>query len=139
MTKKILVLVLVVVVIFLTAGMGLLILTLNNYRPIQKAAVISEKSSQALENGRQTKADKLKELEVSYNKDFPDVVTGIINIISDQKTTIKNESGVEYLISPPRAKSFFSGSGIKNGNKVEVRGKFMGENIITLASIVNKK
>ena len=74
----------------------------------------------------------------NYNVQFPDVVDGIINIVSDKKTTIKTKDNVQYLISPSRPKSFFSDSGIKNGANVEIRGKILTNNTLTLGSVINK-
>jgi len=85
------------------------------------------------------RAHQMAETEADYNKQFPDVITGVINIVSDKKTTIKLENGVEYLISPARPKLFFKDSGINNGVNVKARGKIMDNNLFSLGSVINSK
>lgn len=90
-------------------------------------------------NNQEIKKQQAEEMQNAYNEQFPDVITGVINIISDTKTTIKTEKGVEYLISPFRPKSFFKDSGIENGNSIEARGKIIDNNLFSLGSIIISK
>lgn len=74
-----------------------------------------------------------------YNSQFPDVLRGTINIVSDVKTTLTTQDKKVYLISPARAMSFYGDSGIKNNDFVEIRGKLLPNGQLTLGLITKAK
>lgn len=74
-----------------------------------------------------------------YNSQFPDVLQGTINIVSDIKTTLTTQDKKVYLISPTRAVSFYGDSGIKNNDFVEIRGKLLPDGQLTLGLITKAK
>ena len=77
-----------------------------------------------------------KEAANNYNKLFPDVVDGIISIVSKDKTTVTTKDGKRYLIFPARPVSFYKDSGIDNNSSVEIRGKILENDKLSLGSIV---
>lgn len=129
MNQKILIsIVLIVLTVVFLAGLGFFMYKFY----------VPKNSETVKKTDEQIKLEIQKKVETDYNAQFPDVIGGVINIVSDQKTTIKTEKGIEYLISPARPKSFFSDSHIVNNSSVQVRGKISGTNI-DLGSIVSTK
>lgn len=86
-------------------------------------------------NDAQIKQQQADQTKNDYNQKFPDVITGIVNIVSDSETIIKTEKG-DYLIFPARPMSFYSDSGIKNNSQVRVQGRMADGNKISLGNIV---
>ncbi|MBU2540233.1 hypothetical protein KJ786_03670 [Patescibacteria group bacterium] len=102
--------------------------------------------SGTLENLRETKIkdektvkEQQEKAEMTYNEQFPDLLKGTISIISDEKTIIKTEDGKKYQIWPSRPMSFYRDSGIKNNGLVEIRGKILENNQISLGYVVPAK
>jgi len=106
---------------------------LNNNKQNNHVAPTTDISEQELRDLQ------MVEIKTDYDKKFPDLITGVINIVSDKKTTIKLKNGVEYLISPARPKSFFRDSGINNGDNVKAKGKIMDGNNFSLGSVIISK
>jgi hypothetical protein len=117
--------------VFLLGGFIYYFLKIESDKKVQALMIIESNNIKI----KKQQADKTK---TDYNNQFPDIIFGEINIVSDTETTIKLETGVEYLISPARPESFFRDSGIKNGDSIEARGKRINENLFSLGSIINK-
>ncbi len=82
------------------------------------------------------KKEQQEEMIKAYNEQFPDLVEGIISIVSNEKTTIETKDKKKYLIWPVRPVSFYKDSGIKDGEMVEIRGKILENGRISLGSVV---
>jgi hypothetical protein len=58
-------------------------------------------------NDQELKIQQQGEMLADCNKQFPDLIDMVIDIVSDEKNTIRSKSGVEYLLSPARPEFFF--------------------------------
>jgi len=65
---------------------------------------------------------------------YPDILTGTISF-SNNKITVKTESGEEYLLWLPRPQSFYESRNIQDGQEVEIRGKILDGQRIYLKTI----
>jgi len=60
-------------------------------------------------------------------KDYPKTIIGVINFLdtkSDYKSTLKTDDGKVYTLYPPQPKIIYESFGAKDGQRVEVWGRF---------------
>lgn len=131
--KIILVIIAVVLVIALIAG----ILYYQGLRI--KISFEAPKSSEKPEEQLTAERD-MEEMEEAYKLQFPDTIEGIINIVSEEETTVMTiKDGRKYLVSPARSLDFYRDSGIKDNDLVRVQCKILEDNKLTLGSVVPVK
>jgi hypothetical protein len=101
-----------------------------NKNKLSSVAPVTNKTPEAIQK------KQIAEAQAAYNKEFPDLITGVINIVSDKKTTIKADNGTVYLVSPAMPMLFFKNSMVKDGGAVKTRGKILENNNFTIGSII---
>ena len=75
-----------------------------------------------------------KEAERLLRERYPDILIGTISF-SDNRVTIETEDEKEYLLWLPRPKSYYENKNIKDGQRIEIRGKFLDEQRIYVKTI----
>lgn len=65
---------------------------------------------------------------------YPDVISGIISF-SEDKIVLKTNKNKEYRLWPPAGKDYYEKKGLKDGQKIEVRGKILEGGRFYVASI----
>jgi hypothetical protein len=131
MNRRNIFIILVVIILALTISVVFfvfIVLSGSEKKPVETVGQMEEEDRVALQ-----------EANNSYNQQFPDVVGGIINIVSDSETAITAKEGKIYLISPARPVSFYKNSGIGNNTPVEIRGKILDNNRLSIGSIIPAK
>lgn len=131
MSKKDLIISVIIVLIFII-GVGIGVYYFVSYsNPVISPVVVSKED---IEKKAQEDILKRKQAELEQlKKDFPDAIQGIIKFSGDKpedKTTVKTDNGVEWTLWPDRPKSLYEHEGIRDGQRVEVRGKILDENRI---------
>jgi hypothetical protein len=62
-------------------------------------------------------------------KDYPQVITGVINFLDTKtslKTTLRTDDGTVYTLWPVQPESIYKSLGAKDGGRVEVQAKIVG-------------
>ncbi len=131
--KNTIILILSFVIIFLIGCILYFFLKNTDYGKGSNVTQVAQRTDEEIKN------QQAEEAQTAYNEQFPDLIDGVINIVSDEKTIITTKIGEEYLISPARPMSFYEDSGIKNSSLVEIRGKILENGQIHLGSITPVK
>jgi len=80
--------------------------------------------------------DETKEI---LNRDYPETITGIVKFSKGDtetvKVTITTGDGKEYTLSPDQPAFIYGSYGVKDGNKVQIQGRFTSDNKIEWTSI----
>lgn len=80
----------------------------------------------------------LEEQTAEINKNYPDKITGVITFSDTKtsyKTTIKTDSGKEYILWPAQSSQIYQNFGAKNGGRVEIQGKINSQGNLEWALI----
>ena len=124
------------VIVLIIIILLVLIVILGGFMYIYKVKPVNNDNASLPKTLEELKKQQDAVIQATYNKEFPDLITGIINIVSDTQTTIKLDNGTVYAVMPVRPMSYFKDSGIKNKSAVKARGKILSPTTFTIGSII---
>lgn len=70
-----------------------------------------------------------KEEERQMEQNYPNTITGTFNLAADGKATLRADSGT-YTFIPDQPKGVYEAFKVKNGDKVNVKGKILDGNML---------
>ncbi len=140
MENKKIVIIVIVILILIAVGVGIYYLVNDNFN-LPKTATNQVKNG--AKNATPPPPQKVKqltpeEITAQNNKNYPETITGTINFSgkgSTVKATIKTSDGKEYTISPDQPEAIYGSFGVKNGDKVQIQGRFTQDNKIEWVSM----
>ena len=133
-TKKIIVVIILAILVLALIGVGTYYLINHNFN---FATTVINQVTNGIKNEKSEPPIKIKqltpeEIAAQNKKSFAETITGTISFLSKGslvKATIKTSDGKEYTLSPDQPEAIYGSFGVKNGNRVQIQGKIIGDKI----------
>jgi flagellar basal body-associated protein FliL len=133
MSKNLIVIIISVVVVIVLAAVGIGI-----YYYVSSVNYNLNNPEKNTENIKEVVEITPDQQTAQLKKDYPDIITGVITFSDTKtsyKTTIKTDSGKEYILSPAQSSEIYQNFGAKNGGRVEIQGKINSQGSLEWAMI----
>jgi predicted PurR-regulated permease PerM len=127
MEKRKIVIIIIIVLVLILALLGAFVLITS----------LTKNVANIIDTSKVTPAPKpvvptLEEVEKQNQVNYPDTIIGTIKFLDNKtaiKSTITTSDGKVYTLSPDQPKAIYGSFGIKDGNKVQIQGKIVGDKI----------
>lgn len=133
--KKIIIIVVLGILILAIIGIGIYYLINRNFN-FTKAIInqVTNNTGTPKDGPIVQEAISPQEIEAKNKSNYSNTITGTITFSkstgSAVKATIKASDGEEYVLSPEQPEAIYGSFGVKNGDKVQIQGKFIENNKI---------
>lgn len=111
-----LIIILVVLVVGIAIGAGIYYF-LNQFQPFNQYGEDNQNDSTTI-------ADQKAEHQKFLDENFPDIVSGTLNL-SILSPTIKTDDGKEYMLWPKFSREDYEENGFKDGQRVQFQGQIL--------------
>jgi len=140
MEKKKIIIIVIIVLVLILAFLGIFTL-INLTASFTKNVTNIVDTSKTVSTQKPT-VPTLAEVEKQNEINYPDAIIGTIKFLDSKtaiKSTITTSDGKEYTLSPDQPKAIYESFGVKDGSKVQIQGKIVGDKITWVSLKTIKK